>query len=57
MNIQKWMTLAMATIGAAGTAAASPVNLTYEEMVLDRVKEEGTLILSDCPEYAHLYGI
>lgn len=57
MNIKKWMTLAMATIGAAGTAAASPVNLTYEEMVLDRVKEEGTLILSDCPEYAHLYGI
>lgn len=52
MNIKKYLTLVMAAAGAVGTAAASPLDLNYEEMALNRVKEEGTLILSDCPEYA-----
>ena len=57
MNIKKWLTVAMAAVGAVGTASASPLEFNYEEMALNRIKEEGTLILSDCPEYAGVYGI
>ena len=57
MNIKKWLTVAMTAVGAVGTASASPLDLNYEEMALNQIKEEGTLILSDCPEYVKVHGI
>ena len=47
-------TLTTAVMLAAGFTAyaASPVDETYTTLPLSETKTEGTLIFSDCPEYA-----
>ncbi len=57
MKMMKWAALIMGAFSAAGTAAASPLDIPYEEMALKEINREGTLIFSDSPEYASLYGI
>ncbi|MGN0954549.1 hypothetical protein [Dialister sp.] len=52
-------TLTTAVMLAAGFTAyaASPVDETYTTLPLSETKTEGTLIFSDCPEYADKTGI
>ena len=49
--------MAAAACGAVTAAGASPLDISYEEIPLEKIKAEDTLILSDSPEYARNYGI
>ena len=49
--------MAAAACGAVTAAGASPLDISYEEIPLEKIKAEDTLILSDSPEYAQNYGI
>lgn len=44
-------------LGGAGASAASPLDENYTTLPLKQTKAEGTLIFSDCPEYADKTGI
>lgn len=58
MNIKTWIAaMAAAACGAVTAAGASPLDISYEEIPLEKIKAEDTLILSDSPEYARNYGI
>ena len=57
MNIKTWIAaMAAAACGAVTAAGASPLDISYEEIPLEKIKAEDTLILSDSPEYARNYG-
>lgn len=48
---------AMTMAGGLTAFASSPVDETYTTLPLKQTKAEGTLIFSDCPEYAEQAGI
>ena len=48
---------AMTMAGGLTVFASSPVDETYTTLPLKQTKAEGTLIFSDCPEYADQAGI
>mgnify|MGYP000350379191 FL=1 len=48
---------AMTMAGGLTAFASSPVDETYTTLPLKQTKAEGTLIFSDCPEYADQAGI
>lgn len=54
-----WKAFLTGLFAAAGmtAAAASPLEETYTTIPLKLMSAEGTLIFSDCPEYAGDYGI
>lgn len=45
------------TLGAGVSAAASPLDLDYQAIEMKDTKKEGTLVLSDSPEYVDQTGI
>lgn len=45
------------TLCGIGSHAEDVLDVSYTEMPLREVSRSGTLILSDCPEYATVYGI
>ena len=45
------------TLCGIGSHAEDVLDVSYTEMPLREVSRSGTLILSDCPEYAAVYGI
>lgn len=47
----------MIMTGGMTAFASSPVDETYTTLPLKQTKTEGTLIFSDCPEYADQAGI
>lgn len=49
--------VALCTLWGLGTNAASLIEAEYPEMPIHETKRDGTLLLSDCPEYANIYGI
>ena len=50
MNIKTWIAaMAAAACGAVTAAGASPLDISYEEIPLEKIKAEDTLILSDSP--------
>ena len=58
MKLYKHIAAALCALSLWGTAAAaSPLEETYTTLPLKQVKAEGTLIFSDCPEYANTPGI
>ena len=51
MNIKTWIAaMAAAACGAVTAAGASPLDISYEEIPLEKIKAEDTLILSDSPK-------
>ncbi len=57
MKIKTWMTALFAAVSTVEASAASPLDIPYQEMPLVKVNQADTMILSDCPEYAAVYGI
>ncbi len=57
MKIKTWIAAMAAACGAATVAGASPLDISYKEIPLEKIKAEDTLIFSDSPEYARHYGI
>lgn len=51
------LTAAMMMAGGFTAFAASPLDETYTTLPLTQTKAEGTLVFSDCPEYADQPGI
>lgn len=51
------LTAAMMMTGGFTAFAASPLDETYTTLPLTQTKAEGTLVFSDCPEYANQPGI
>lgn len=51
------LTAAMMMTGGFTAFAASPLDETYTTLPLTQTKAEGTLVFSDCPEYADQPGI
>ncbi len=58
MKLKTTIAAAICALSLYGSgAAASPLEETYTTLPLKQVKTEGTLIFSDCPEYANAPGI
>ncbi len=58
MKLHKSIAAAFCALALSGSAAAaSPLEETYTTLPLKQVKTEGTLVFSDCPEYAKMPGI
>ena len=58
--LTKWIyTLLTGAMVAGGleASAASPLDETYTTIPMEKTKVEGSLIFSDCPEYANHWGI
>ncbi len=58
MKLHRTIAAAICALSLYGSgAAASPLEETYTTLPLKLVKTEGTLVFSDCPEYADAPGI
>ena len=58
MKLHRIIAAAICALSLYGSgAAASPLEETYTTLPLKQVKTEGTLVFSDCPEYAKEPGI
>lgn len=61
MSCKKWIMAFLFTLGLSVSASAADVNIgpwsySYKDLPIQPVKEEGTMIFSDCPEYVEKPG-